>query len=95
MIHRIYSSLPTFKNLEFNTGLNVLLAEKSEGASNRQTRNRAGKTSLIEIVHFLTGANIDKKSLFKAKELNEVVFGMNFDLAGQLVDIQRQNKRTG
>ncbi len=92
MIHRIYSSLPTFKNLEFNTGLNVLLAEKSEGASNRQTRNRAGKSSLIEIVHFLTGANIDKKSLFKAKELNEVIFGMNFDLAGQLVDIQRQNK---
>lgn len=92
MIHRIYSSLPSFKTLEFNTGLNVLLAEKSEGASNRQTRNRAGKTSLIEIVHFLTGANIDKKSLFKAKELNEVIFGMNFDLAGQLVDIQRQNK---
>lgn len=92
MIHRIYSSLPTFKNLEFNTGLNLLLAEKSEGASSRQTRNRAGKTSLIEIVHFLTGANIDKKSLFKAKELNEVIFGMNFDLAGQLVDIQRQNK---
>ena len=92
MIHSIYSSLPTFKNLEFNTGLNVLLAEKSEGASNRQTRNRAGKTSLIEIVHFLTGANINKKSLFKAKELNEVIFGMNFDLAGQLVDIQRQNK---
>ncbi len=92
MIHRIYSSLPTFKDLEFNTGLNVLLAEKSEGASNRQTRNRAGKTSLIEIVHFLTGANVDKKSLFKAKELNEVMFGMNFDLDGQLVDIQRQNK---
>ena len=92
MIHRIFSSLSTFKNLDFHPGLNVLLAEKSEGASNRQTRNRAGKTSLIEIVHFLTGANIDKKSLFKAEELNEVIFGMDFDLAGQLVNIKRQNK---
>ena len=92
MIHRIFSSLSTFKNLDFHPGLNVLLAKKSEGASNRQTRNRAGKTSLIEIVHFLTGANIDKKSLFKAEELNEVIFGMDFDLAGQLVNIKRQNK---
>ncbi|NMA31969.1 MAG: DUF2326 domain-containing protein [Candidatus Methanofastidiosa archaeon] len=92
MIHRIYSSLPTFKNLEFHPGLNVLIAEKSEGATNRQTRNRAGKTSLIEIVHFLTGANIDKKSLFRAEELNEVIFGMDFDLAGELVNIERQNK---
>ncbi|MFH0996364.1 MAG: ABC-three component system protein [Pseudomonadota bacterium] len=92
MIHRIYSSLPTFKNLDFHPGLNVLLAEKSEGASNRQTRNRAGKSSLIEIVHFLTGSNIDKKSLFKAKELSEIKFGMDFDLAGQPVNIERQNK---
>ena len=92
MIHRIFSSLSTFKNLDFHPGLNVLLAKKSEGASNRQTRNRAGKTSLIEIVHFLTGANIDKKSLFKAEELNEIIFGMDFDLAGKIVNIKRQNK---
>src|SRR4030042_2267529 len=96
MIHRIFSSLPTFKNLEFQPGLNVLLAEKSEGASDRQTRNRAGKSSMIEIVHFLTGANVDKKSLFTAKELDEIIFGMKFDLAGKTVTVDRQNKgRTG
>ncbi len=92
MIHRIYSSLPTFKNIKFYSGLNVLLAEKCEGATIRQTRNRAGKTSLIEIVHFLTGANIKRESLFRAKELNEIIFGMDFDLAGKPVNIERQNK---
>lgn len=92
MIHFIYSSLPSFKNLKFHSGLNVLLAEKSEGSTNRQTRNRAGKTSLIEIVNFLTGAKIDRDSLFKAKELNEVTFGMNFDFSGKPVNIERQNK---
>lgn len=92
MIHRIYSTLPTFKNIEFHPGLNVLLAEKSKGATSRQTRNRAGKTSLIEIVHFLTGAVIDKKSVFKAAELNDVVFGMEFDLAGEPITIERRNK---
>ena len=93
MIHRLYSSLPSFKNLDFRQGLNVLLAEKSEGATSRQTRNRAGKTSLIEIVHFLTGANIDKKSLFRARELEDVSFGMSFDLSEERVTIERQNKK--
>jgi len=92
MIHNIYSSLTTFKNLEFHPGLNVLIAEKSEGATNRQTRNRAGKTSLIEIIHFLTGGKIEEDSLFKAKELSKVTFDMKFDLAGETVNIQRQNK---
>jgi len=96
MIHRIYSSLPSFKNLEFHSGLNVLLAEKSEGATSRQTRNRAGKTSLIEIVHFLTGGNIDEKTPFQAHELQNVTFGMEFDLSGKTVIIERMNgKRTG
>ena len=37
MIHRIFSSLPTFKALEFKPGLNVLIAQKEAGASDKQT----------------------------------------------------------
>ena len=93
MIHRIYSSLSSFKNLEFHSGLNVLLAEKSEGATSRQTRNRAGKTSLIEIVHFLTGGNINEKTPFQAHKLQDVKFGMEFELSGETVIIERLNKK--
>ena len=93
MIHRIYSSLPSFKNLTFHSGLNVLIAEKGEGATSRQTRNRAGKTSLIEIVHFLTGGKIDEKTPFRAQELQEVTFGMEFDFSGETVIIERLNKK--
>ena len=93
MIHRIYSSLSSFKNLEFHSGLNVLLAEKSEGATSRQTRNRAGKTSLIEIVHFLTGGNINEKTPFQAHKLQDVKFGMEFDLSGETIIIERLNKK--
>ena len=91
MIHRIYSSLPRFKNLKFKPGLNILLAEKSEGASSRQTRNRAGKSSLIEIVHFLTGADVKKNSLFTSKALIDETFGMEFDLADKPAIIERLN----
>lgn len=92
MIHRIYSSLPTFKNIEFHSGLNVLLTEKSEGATNLQTRNRAGKTSLIETVHFLTGAKIEEKTPFSSKTLKDHTFGMELELAGEMVNIERVNK---
>jgi uncharacterized protein YydD (DUF2326 family) len=65
MIHRIFSSLRSFKRLEFKPGLNVLIAQKEAGASDKQTRNRAGKTSLVEIIHFLTGSDAGKDSDFR------------------------------
>ena len=92
MIHRIYSSLPTFKSLEFKPGLNVLMAQKEVGASNKQTRNRAGKTSLIELVHFLTGADSGRDSLFRVEALAHESFGMEFDLGGEKITVERSGK---
>jgi uncharacterized protein YydD (DUF2326 family) len=89
MISRVFSSLKTFKELEFGPGLNVLIARKEKGASVRQTRNRAGKTSLIEIIHFLTGANVGKDSLFGSPELVHASFGMDFHLAGDHLRVER------
>lgn len=89
MIHRIFSSLPTFKELEFNSGLNVLVAQKESGASDKQTRNRAGKTSLVEIIYFLTGADAGKDSLFRSDALVNESFEMEFDLGGQTVAVER------
>jgi uncharacterized protein YydD (DUF2326 family) len=80
MIYSIYSTLPTFKTLVFKPGMNLLLADKSPGATDRQTRNRAGKTSLIELIHFLMGGNCDAHSIFKADELVTCTFGIEFDL---------------
>lgn len=92
MIHRIYSTLPTFKTLEFHSGLNVLIALKEQGASDRQTRNRAGKTSLIEIVHFLTCADASRDSLFRTGALADESFSMEFDLAGERTSVERSGK---
>lgn len=93
MIHRIYSSLPTFKSLVLRPGLNVLVAKKEEGASDKQTRNRAGKTSLIEIVHFLTGSEAGKGSLFCSEALVNESFGMEFDLGGERLEVERSGQQ--
>ncbi|MEA4884020.1 MAG: ABC-three component system protein [Clostridia bacterium] len=89
MIQRIYSTLPTFKCLDFRPGLNILIAQKEQGATSKQTRNRAGKTSLIEIVHFLTGADAGKDSPFRTEALVNESFGMEFDLGGERVSVER------
>lgn len=87
MIHHILSTLPSFKNLgHLRPGLNVLLAQKAEGASSKQTRNRAGKSSFVELVHFLTGSEAGPESIFRTPELSDFLFGIDLDLkAGQSV----------
>jgi uncharacterized protein YydD (DUF2326 family) len=91
VIHSIYSDLPSFKTLNLNPGLNVLLAQKSSGATQKQTRNRAGKTSLVELIHFLLGGKSDSKhGLFEVDALREHTFGMVFDLGGAPVQVERR-----
>ena len=92
MIHRIFSSLSSFKELEFKQGLNVLIAQKEAGASAKQTRNRAGKTSLVEIIHFLAGSEAGKDSLFRSIALEGETFGMEFDLSGEKTVAKRSGK---
>jgi len=90
VIHHIFSTLPSFKNLgELRSGLNVLLAQKTEGATTKQTRNRAGKTSFIELVHFLLGADAGPDSIFRTSKLAEHTFGMDFDLKSERTVVER------
>ena len=93
MIHRIFSSLLSFKGLEFKPGLNVLIAQKESGASDKQTRSRAGKTSLVEIIHFLTGADAPKDSPFGSTALAAEAFGIEFDLGGEKPRAERSGKK--
>lgn len=93
MIHRIYSNLSSFKEITFLPGLNILLSEKSLGASERQTRNGAGKTSLVELIHFLLGANADKSSIFRSDALSGFMFGMEFELGADKIAVERSGHK--
>lgn len=89
MIHRIHSTLPKFKTLEFHPGFNVLLAEKTPGARKDQTRNAAGKSTTLEIIHYLLGADVDKDGIFLNPAIANETFGMTFDCAGQKTTVER------
>lgn len=89
MIHRIYSTLKTFKELQFGPGLNVLFADKSDKSTSKHTRNGAGKSSVLEIIHFLAAADCPEDSIFRTSELSGSRFGMEFDLGGKTVQVER------
>ena len=93
MIHRVYGDDPRFKDLTFHRGLNILVAEKSRGANDKQTRNGAGKSSLLEIVHFLLGSSCDKDSLLRNPALRNATFGLEFDLGGARARIERSGDK--
>ncbi|QDU48438.1 ABC-three component system protein [Gimesia panareensis] len=89
MIHQISSSLSTFKEVSFRPGLNLVVSEKSPGATDLQTRNSSGKSSLIEIIHFLLGASCDRNSIFRREALNTEEFSMSFDISGLRIQATR------
>jgi uncharacterized protein YydD (DUF2326 family) len=89
MILSIESSLSTFKAVRFQAGLNVLLADTRPDSTEKQTRNSAGKTSLIDIIHFLMGSNCEKDSLFRTDALIEHSFTGTFVIGGEQFTIQR------
>lgn len=93
MIHGISSDLESFKSLTFGPGLNILLADKSEGATDRQSRNGAGKTSFIELVHFLLGGKAEKESIFRSPDLTPWAFEARVDVGGALVDVARSGMK--
>jgi uncharacterized protein YydD (DUF2326 family) len=92
MIVSITSSIPTFKTVTFQAGLNVLLADTRPEAKDTETRNSAGKTSLVEIIHFLLAANCDKDSVFRTKALIEHSFTGIFTIQGVQFEVMRSGK---
>ena len=90
MIYEIFSSLETFKDYGFHSGLNIILSDKLENSGAGQTRNKAGKSSLVLLIHFLLGKEGDPNSLFRKAELKDHYFGMVFQLRGAILRVRRR-----
>jgi hypothetical protein len=93
MIRHLGSDLPSFKTLSFRPGLNILVADKSEGATDRQSRNGAGESSLVELIHFLLGAEVRPESMFRSSKLADHSFDILFDEKYAPISASRSGKR--
>jgi len=92
MLKSIRSNQPTFKQVNFHKGYNIILADrqsKENEDDHKKTRNGAGKSTLIEIIHFCLGAQVEKDSIFKSKELEGWSFILVFSIAGFDFEVER------
>jgi len=94
MIYSIKSDKPSFKNIEFKPGFNVILAERTKESTKKDSRNGLGKSTLIEIIHFCLGAN--KGETLSKKKMDGWSFTVDLDIAGKRYSVTRniseQNK---
>ncbi len=89
MIYAIRCDQSDFKNVEFLPGFNVVLAARSEQATEKDSRNGLGKTTLIDIVHFCLGGKADKKNRVMAEPLKSWTFSLDLDLRGKRYTVSR------
>ena len=92
MIRFVKSDDERFKTLNFHNGLNIVLADRTADASEHQTRNGAGKSSLIRLLHFLFGGSAPTTSMFRRPALREHVYSTQIDLGKEHVHVARSGR---
>lgn len=89
MIHGISANQSTFHPVTFTTGLNVVLAERTDASTPKDTRNGLGKSTLIDIIDFCLGSRATKGKGLIIEPLESWAFTIDITLAGNRVKAKR------
>lgn len=86
-LYELGSSDCRFKTLRFHEGMNVLLADKTQGSKLGDSRNGAGKTSFVRILRYLLGGRLDDS--LKSAELAHFSFWGDLEMENAVDDLTR------
>lgn len=89
MIHCISANQCSFHTVKFTSGLNVILAERSDTSTEKDTRNGLGKSTLIEIIDFCLGSNANKDKGLIIEPLYDWEFTLDITLGEDRVQVTR------
>src|SRR5699024_11599087 len=89
MLRDLKASDPRFPAISFGPGLNLLVADRTTTSTDDQSRNAVGKTSMVELLHFLLGA--DKTPLVTREENKSTMFELVLDWSepGEQLSVRR------
>lgn len=79
MIRRIWSDLPTFREVKFGAAMNIVLADTNADSEETESTNGLGKSTLLRIIHFCLGSDLGKDKTLSHPDLNGVTFSLAFD----------------
>lgn len=93
MLKSLRSNMDSFKRVDFRPGYNLILADRQsapgEEDDSRKTRNGAGESTLMEIIHFCLGARVEKGSIFMSREFEGWSFILEFSVGNHDIEIER------
>jgi uncharacterized protein YydD (DUF2326 family) len=96
MLRRLSADHGSFRTVTFRPGINLLVADTTETSRETDSRNGTGKSSLVELLHFLLGANAGKKSLTSRRPLQNITFALTLDWPGNgQTTVQRKGSDPG
>lgn len=90
MIHGVYANHESFQSVTFTEGLNVILADRVETSTEKDTRNGLGKSTLIRIIDFCLGSQDSKGKGLLIEPLAEWAFTLEITLCGSRVKVTRE-----
>lgn len=91
MIIKISSDSPSFKEISFKKGFNVILADVTAKSTEKDSRNSLGKTTFVELVHYCLGST-GKPRVFREKTVRDWTYHLDFTVKGKKVTASRCGK---
>jgi uncharacterized protein YydD (DUF2326 family) len=85
----ISSNKESFKEVNFKKGFNIVLAENTEFSKDKDSRNGLGKTTLIEVIHFCLGSDLNEKKTLASSELEDWNFTLVFQINSKEIKVTR------
>lgn len=95
MIHWVGADRDSFRTVRLSPGLNVVLGDRTERSSRKDSRNGLGKTSLLEIIHFCLGSSSRTGDLMRSSALAGWTFRMSLDVGAECVTVSRATSKPG
>ena len=89
MILSVKSNIPSFKEVRFEPGFNIVLADRTKESTKRDSRNGLGKTTLIEIIHFCLGSQTRKNQGLRVTPLKGWNFTLEIRINGRELTVTR------
>lgn len=89
MIHGVSADDVRFRTTTFTNGLNLVLADRTDSAGDKDTTNGLGKSTLIEIIDFCLGSSLRGAGALRSDGIKETKFALDISLKGQRTKVSR------
>jgi uncharacterized protein YydD (DUF2326 family) len=95
MIRALRANRKGFHTAHFEPGVNLILADRSTSAGDKDTTNALGKSTLIEIIDFCLGSNSSPGKGLRVDALQGWAFTLELSLVDQNVAVTRATDAPG